>query len=81
MLEKILPEDENQVLRKAKTQQVLNTGKQQINVLALLCLLRGEVCEALESRELAAAWYQLALRCDVHCSDVRLPNCISNSSS
>ncbi|OQR96789.1 cell division cycle protein 16, partial [Thraustotheca clavata] len=67
MLEGVLGDDERSIVQKANSMQT--TERMQINVVASLCCLRGEVCEALESRERATYWYRLALQCDVHCSD------------
>ncbi|CAK4609673.1 hypothetical protein LEN26_007316 [Aphanomyces euteiches] len=67
MLESILTDNEDQVIRKARAYHQNNSTH--INVVSSLCCLRGEVCEALESRERAAYWYALALRCDVHCCE------------
>ncbi|OQR80916.1 cell division cycle protein 16 [Achlya hypogyna] len=67
MLEGVLSDDEGGILHKAASLNFHETV--QINVVASLCCLRGEVCEALESRERAAYWYRLALQCDAHCAD------------
>ncbi|KDO34633.1 hypothetical protein SPRG_00695 [Saprolegnia parasitica CBS 223.65] len=67
MLEGVLGDEETTILRKAGSLAFPETT--QINVVASMCCLRGEVCEALESRERASYWYRLALQCDVHCAD------------
>ncbi|ETW02322.1 hypothetical protein, variant 1 [Aphanomyces invadans] len=74
MLDAVLVGSEDHILRKAQAARrsvATNADHPQshINVVASLCCLRGDVCEALESRERAAFWYSLALKCDVHCCD------------
>ncbi|KAF0694440.1 Aste57867_14695 [Aphanomyces stellatus] len=69
ILELVLSESEEHILARAHTQQIIHGDVAQINVVASLCCLRGEVCEAMESRDRAAYWYELALKCDVHCCE------------
>ncbi|RHY68234.1 hypothetical protein DYB30_003666 [Aphanomyces astaci] len=77
MLDTVLVGSEDHILRKAhacrRSPAVDDKDplhpQSPINVIASLCCVRGDVCEALESRERAAYWYSLALKCDVHCCD------------
>jgi hypothetical protein len=90
VLSKVLPAHEADVIALAKQQQQQQQRVQveegggksvagkEINVVASLALLMGEAFEASGNRKNATLYFCIALRCDVHCSDVRNPVCGGN---
>ncbi|KAL6071028.1 anaphase-promoting complex subunit Cut9 [Balamuthia mandrillaris] len=59
--------DENVTFKRTPTSGPLFDRDHFTDVEARLCLLRGEILEALENRTKAAYWYQQALKLDIFC--------------
>lgn len=69
LVSKVSDDSGQGIKRLARTNSTTSTCSSTFSsVLAQLSLLRGEAYEALENRELASKWYQLALECDATCA-------------